>query len=462
MSEKTDPLKHLLALLDQALDSGKPAYMDVDAYQSVVDHLLLGNQPGKARQACEMGLLMHPYSADLLITAGNLAQLEGDLKQAIEHTEKGLSIDPYHGQGWLLFTDLTLSDHTAASLLKSLEDVKAISSEQELVILAMGMCLQQLRNPARAIQLFKQVIDASPRNELAWQHLVDELEGQDRLRQHIPYFQEKVDEDPFNYSAWYYLGQAYNHVHQWDKAVEAFDFCTVIDDKLEEGWLMKASALMNQKSYAEARIALQRLLELQPKHLEGTLYLAACYEQEQSYDTAIALYKKVTSLQPDTADGWYGVGCCMLAQDRNYEAIHWFNRALQLDKQRSSYWFGLAQAEYRMGNIISADEAYEEACNWEPTNPDIYLEWSFIYYDSGDYDRAISLITSGIEECPDNADLYYRAVVYLLSQGSVREGFVYLQKALLLNFEKHEQLFEFFQELETQKALFKIIDQYRH
>jgi hypothetical protein len=52
-------------------------------------------------------------------------------------------------------------------------------------------------------------------------------------------------------------------------------------------------------------------------------------------------------------------------------------------------------------------------------------------------------------------------VVYTLEAGQVKESFNYLENALILNFEGHKVLFEFFPKPEAQKALYKIINQYR-
>ena len=84
-----------------------------------------------------------------------------------------------------------------------------------------------------------------------------------------------------------------------------------------------------------------------------------------------------------------------------------------------------------------------------------------IHFDQGDYSRAIELINNGLEENPDDSDLLYRMVIYQITAGHYKEAFTFLENALILNFDNHEVLFEFFPKLETQKALFKIIDQFR-
>ena len=70
-------------------------------------------------------------------------------------------------------------------------------------------------------------------------------------------------------------------------------------------------------------------------------------------------------------------------------------------------------------------------------------------------------MSSGLAEIPDEPEFFYRIAIYLIEGGKFKEAFQYLENALILNFEGHTVLFDFFQKPETQKALFKIIDQFR-
>ena len=51
--------------------------------------------------------------------------------------------------------------------------------------------------------------------------------------------------------------------------------------------------------------------------------------------------------------------------------------------------------------------------------------------------------------------------VYLIESGRFKEAFNYLENALILDFDGHNTLFDFFTKIETQKALYKIIEQLR-
>jgi len=187
-----------------------------------------------------------------------------------------------------------------------------------------------------------------------------------------------------------------------------------------------------------------------------------CYEHLGQHPKAIEFYRKASKADAYFHEAFYGIGKCLEAQDKSYESIHFFKRALKLDEANADYWLAKANAEYKTGNIISSLEAFEEACVLEPSNPEVWKNWSFVHYESGDMDKAVDLINAGIDEIPGNPDLYYRAVAYLITAGKYKEAFNYLENALTLNFDGHTVLFEFFPKLETQKALFRIIDQYRN
>jgi len=84
-----------------------------------------------------------------------------------------------------------------------------------------------------------------------------------------------------------------------------------------------------------------------------------------------------------------------------------------------------------------------------------------IYFDQNRFEEAEDVIKEGLEELPEEASLYYRLVVYLIKTGKYKEAFSILENALTLDFEKHVLLYELMPELEQQKAIYKIINQYR-
>jgi tetratricopeptide (TPR) repeat protein len=125
------------------------------------------------------------------------------------------------------------------------------------------------------------------------------------------------------------------------------------------------------------------------------------------------------------------------------------------------YWKAAAYAEFKIGNTISSLSAFEEASHLGPDDKEIWMNWSFIYYEQGEHEKASDVLRQGMSEIPDEPEFYYRMTVYLIEAGKFKEAFTYLENALILDFEGHTVLFDFFPKAETQKALYKIIDQFR-
>jgi tetratricopeptide (TPR) repeat protein len=121
----------------------------------------------------------------------------------------------------------------------------------------------------------------------------------------------------------------------------------------------------------------------------------------------------------------------------------------------------LADAEANLGSLVSALEAYQKAAELDPQNTEAWIKWSVLNHEQGNYDDAANLMLSAIDELPEESELYYRASIYLIKAGKYREAFNYLETGLILNFDGHEIMFEYFKNLETQKAIYRIIEQYQ-
>jgi tetratricopeptide (TPR) repeat protein len=189
--------------------------------------------------------------------------------------------------------------------------------------------------------------------------------------------------------------------------------------------------------------------------------LGASIERQERFSEAIHYYKNSIKLDAEWDDGYFGVGICLCEMQCWFEAIGFLKKAISLDDNNAYYWLAMADAETNMGNILSGMEAYQKSAELEPINPEAWIKWSAIYHEQGDFNMAADLMLSAIDVMPEEAELYYRAAIYLIKAVKFKEAFGYLETALVLSYEGHELMFEYFKSLETQKAIFKIIEQYK-
>jgi tetratricopeptide (TPR) repeat protein len=253
----------------------------------------------------------------------------------------------------------------------------------------------------------------------------------------------------------------YHKLGKFEEAVEAFEYATLIEEGFASAFFNMGNSLISLQKYPQAIDAYKKTIEIEGASAETYSNLAEAYESLEHFDLAVKYYQKAVKLDSFYAEAWFGVGRCLSTQEKWYEAIHFLNRALKLDCENAIYWKLVAEAEYQIGNLVSSIDAYEEASMLNPDDVGIFLDWSFIFYEQGEYERALDIVGSALNEMPDMAELYYRATAYLLALGRYKEAYNHLENALMLDYERHVDLLEFIPKLETQKALFKIIDQFR-
>ena len=218
---------------------------------------------------------------------------------------------------------------------------------------------------------------------------------------------------------------------------------------------------MNAGRFREALNAYNRTQEIEGASAEIFCHIGACYEKMETFDLAVKYYQKAVKLDQLYHEAWFGLGVVLSIQKKFYEAVHFLTKATKLEPENALYWKSLAFAENSTGNIVSAVDAYIEASELDPSDAQTWLDWSEVYYDQGNYENAYAIVEGGLNELPDNTELLYRSVVYLVSANRYKEAFSKLEIALILDFEGHTLLFDFFQNPQTQTALFRIIEQYR-
>ena len=218
---------------------------------------------------------------------------------------------------------------------------------------------------------------------------------------------------------------------------------------------------MNTGDFKKAQQNYEYCLENEEHSPEVYCCLGASFEKQEQFEKAIHWYKEAIKLNAEWDDGYFGVGVCLFAKTRFFEALHFLKKALKLDDKNAVYWLAVADAEAQLGNTLSATEAYQQSVALDPNHSDAWIKWSTMLYEQAEYDEAADVMLSGIDEMPEDAELHYRACIYLIHAGKYRDAFLYLETALILNYDRHTILYNYFTNIETQKALFRVIEQYR-
>lgn len=446
---------------DEILKRGESEYFELSTYEFLIDHFLEVGEFKKALRACELGLQQHPYSSEMKVEYAQVLFSTGKLKQALKALDEAEIYQPGDMEIVLLRANIFLQQSKFEQSLTWFEKALPVDEDADMVYYSMGLANVGLGNLEKAIECFKATIEVNIKHEDALLELTTCLDLTDQLEVSLPFYEKFIDNDPYSASGWYNLGIVYDKLQQYDKALQAYDYAIIIEDDFSSAYFNMGNTYLSTNNFDKALECFNKTQELEEWD-DPSLYLCLgqCYFRMRMYEDAIKFYNRSISIDQQMDQAYFGIGECLDQMERWYESIHFFKKALELDEINPMYMQAIAEAEYKIGNVVSALEMYNSLVEIEYDNISAWLDFSFIYYEQGDEGKSIELVLEAIEFNPKEAELHYRVAAYYIEAGNYKEAFTYLENALILDYEKHTVLFEFFPELEKQKALMKIIDQF--
>jgi tetratricopeptide (TPR) repeat protein len=455
--------KSLVKKFEEMLKSSTSGFFTEEEYEYLIKHYESQSKLKKALRVIDFALEQYPFSTDLMFEKVRLLFEDEQYNLALDLVETIENLHPNDIETILLkgaiLTNLEKFDEAIHCLEAAIDENK---DELDELYYSIGLAYQSGGNYDSAIENYKKAIEINLEHEDATYELAYCLDITNQLPESISYYQQFIDNDPYSFNAWYNLGVVYSKLLKWEEAANAYEYATLIKDDFASAHFNMGNSFMNLSRFTDATECYKKTIELEGPTPDVICCLAAAYEKTELYETAITNYKQALKLDPNYHEAYYGIGTCLEVQEKWLEAIHFFKKALAIDEKNSTYFIALADAEYNTGNEVSALEAYSKAAELDPYITDLWLNWSLVYYELQDFAKASEIVEQGLDYMPDDAELFYRAVVYMIHDGKYKDAFVFLENALTLDFDKHMVLFEFFQDLETQKALYKIIDQYKN
>jgi tetratricopeptide (TPR) repeat protein len=461
LTDKGENYNEAVARFEQMIDEKGNFFFDFNAIEFIIHHYIDSGNTAKALLACNHALALYPFSATINLEKAKILAGKGQAEEALACIEAAELLQPYDNEIKFVKASIFQLRKEYEKALTYYHQLLDEGEEKALVYYHIGCAYYQLKKNQEAYRYLKKSLQLEPNEPTVLNLLLDSCITKQETQQLVEMFEQMIDKKPYNKQLWYYLGIVYNDLLQFDDALHALDYATVIDDNFYDAHFATGHVYMNLKKYQDAYQHYKTAWTLNREGVEINCHLGACLEKMEMFENAINYYRKATQLDSSCAEAWFGMGVCLMSKDKWYEAIHFFKRAAKLDKENASYWVALAESEYKTGNVISSIEAYKQAVAISPQQPDVWLNWSFIHYEQGEIDAAIDLVMEGLEDMPDNSEMQYRVVCYLIAAGQYQEAVKFLELALALNYEQHTILFEFFPRAEVQRALQKLINQFK-
>lgn len=339
----------------------------------------------------------HPQEPAHWVIYGNILEMQNDTSAAISAYTTALELDPQNSPALTQIYQLYFYQRNWPGMVSTFGNIvsKNASNERARLFLAEGyFYLEDLQNAREAL------VPLLDNEHYRAQALL--LMGRIAVRENMlgearQHFRDLVAADPRNSRAWEYLAVLYYQDRQYQECIE------VLTEALfrfpdEAGLLsLYGNALQQTGKLQEALTPLLRAYKLDPGDMNTIAALGAVYDALQMYSPMDSLYQAALERYPDNA---------LLLNNYSYSLAE---RGIQLERA-----------------LAMARKALEQ----DPDNGAYLDTVGWIYYQMGDYRKALEFIRSAVAREGQSAEVLEHLGDVYFKLGQTADAQFYWQKAL--------------------------------
>ena len=434
----TDPfyyresIKELLHLFENLRTGVSRVFLEEEAFEKIVEYFDDQEEPVKAMEAVDMGIEYFPFSSSLLFKKADLLLANRKYGEALEILEKAELLDANDLNLYILKTDAYLALDKQEKAVALLEAAIAHFEGEEKIEL-----LFELADVYDDYEEFDKVFDClmlilkeEPTNEEALYKICFWTDFTGRNEESIRLHLKIIDQHPYNELAWFNLGAAYQGLKLYEKAIDAYQYSLVIDEKFDYAYRNIGDAFIRLKKYKEAIEALEKVLELSKP--EEVIYEAIghCYDRLRNYAQARFNYRKASHLNPDDSKLFYKIACTYYNEGQWASTAKQLESALKIHRHQFEYNLLMGEAKLQMAHVKEAIQYFSNAVRIKPKNSGGWEALIRCLYQSEFYTEARQQVIAAMEIINRKPLFLFYLTAILLALGKTKEALLYLETAM--------------------------------
>ena len=267
---KTDPyhdresITELLKQYNNLRNGATSIFFDEESFEKIIDYFDDQEDLSKALEAAETAIEYYPYSGNLLIRKADLLLATRKYKEALTVLEKAELFDSSDINLYILKTDAYLAMDMQEKAVEVLEQaVHSFEGDEKVELLfELADVYDDYEEFDKVFDCLKVVLEEFPTNEEALYKICFWTDFTGRNEESIRLHLKIIDEHPYNELAWFNLAAAYQGLKLYEKAIDAYQYALVIDEKFDYAYRNIGDAYIRLRKYKEAIEALEKVLEL--------------------------------------------------------------------------------------------------------------------------------------------------------------------------------------------------------
>ncbi len=352
---------------------------------------------------------MEPLNEDVYLNkAGIYSQLR-NYGKAVEHYKRALELAEEGLDDILLdlafeYENLEKFDHAIDCLKRALE----MNPENEAAMYELAYCYDLKDAHLASVAFFREFTNEHPYAFVAWYNLGNSLARLDRLEESIEAldyclaieerftsasfskarnqllkadyegaidtYQDTIEHDGPQAITFSYIGECYEKMDQYEKALIHYDQSIALDPNWVDAWIGRGVVKDMQDRIPEAIKDLEIATRLAPEHGDAWFFYATSLARAERYDQAIAAFTKLNVLEPESLDGWLDHSDLLLRLKGPNAALRKLREGEMVHKLNSRYRYRMASYLLQEGLLQQGLLELEEALMAEHSGHTQFLE----------------------------------------------------------------------------------------
>ncbi len=205
-----------------------------------------------------------------------------------------------------------------------------------------------------------------------------------------------------------YLQDARQAMEQqdWQKAENLLRKATEVDPANGEAWQLLMMTLVRQNKWDEAEKLAEKIHDKKAK-AKALLTLADIAYLQRNWEKAEQFYDQVIKLDPDNATALNNYGY-MLAElgKRLDEAEKMITKAIKIRPNEPAFWDSLGWVYYQRGEYKKALKWVEKAVKAQPNDAELRYHLGMIYWKLNDREKALRELREAVKLDPRHSEAY--------------------------------------------------------
>lgn len=396
-----------------ALNRGEVPYFDVHEFETIIDYLLEQGEHSQAKKAASVARRIHPQSVDLKLMAARVHSVHGELDLALHLINEVQKVDRQNEELFYLKAGIhaQMKDHNRS--IENLRIAKELSGDfKDEILLDIAFEQENLEDYSSAIESLQEALAINPNNEAALHELAHCYESMNKLEDLVVFYQQFIDNQPYSVTAWYNLGNTLFKLEDYERAMEAYDYCLAIDENYTLALYNRANSLIQLERYPEAVREFEAVMASEGIGAHTLCYIGECYEKMNDLQSASEHYLHALEIDNSFTDAMIGMAVVNEMLDEQEASARWYKKALKDCPESAAYWHMYAMWAVKNKRQRIAVKAFKQSLKLDELQGDTWEDYGTFLADAGKLAEAYEVLARGFSLNPDEWNLVYRMIWY--------------------------------------------------